>query len=117
MDLAIPIQNMAKAMYAATVYDLGSTDQVTNNIFTNAAMLAASIETVNDRATTSGVTGSALTGAQAFKADQNLPIPGTGESVVRATFLCRIKQLKSAAGFIVAVIGLSASLFVGVPQL
>jgi hypothetical protein len=114
MDFAIPIQNMAKAMYAATVYDLGSTDSISNNIFTDAAMLAQSIETVNDQAVTSGVAGSTLTGAQAFKADTNLPVPSTGAAVVRATFLCRIKQLKSAAGFIVAVLGLSSSLFVSI---
>ena len=99
-------------MYAATVYDLGSTNVLTNNLFTNPAIMQSAIATTNNLATTNGVTNSALTGAAALKADGNFPIPSTGPARLRATFLCRIKQLKGAAGFIVAVFGLATSLFV-----
>jgi hypothetical protein len=78
--------------------------------------MTASIDTVNTNATTQGITGATLPGAVAFRADTAFPIPANGLAVVRATYLCRVKQLKSAAGFIIAVIGLAFSLFVSTSQ-
>lgn len=113
-DLATPARNLAIGMYSATVYDLGSTYKVTNNIFTLLPTLFASISTTNRNATTPGVAGATLSGAVAFANDPSLPLPATGQVVIRASYLCRVKQLKNAAGFIFAVTGVAMSLFVSV---
>ena len=111
-DFAIPTENLALAMEAATIYDLGSTSSVSNNIFTSRPAMNSFLIATNTNATTPALLGSTLPGVAALISDSKFPIPATGPAYVRAEYLCQKKRLKSAPALIVSILGLAGSLLV-----
>ena len=51
--LVLPVRNLAPALHPATVYDLGSTINVTSNIYTRLSTLNEVIRSIDTNATTS----------------------------------------------------------------
>ena len=114
-DIAIPVANLALAMEAATIYDLGSTLSVSNNILTSRPTMNSFLIPVNTNATMPELLGSTLPGAAGLMSEPNFPISANGLAYVRAEYLCHVKRIKSAPALIVAVLGLAGSLLVSSP--
>jgi len=110
-NYSTPLYNFALAIYGATQYDLGITDQISNNIFTSSEAFRNFIETTDDAIESFGLNGVPLVGANSVLHNGTLPVAVNGVQTVKTDFLCTVQELKSAAGFIVTVGGLAAGNF------